>query len=60
MEKTKPKVSSIYYWRFVFPIILLIVLVSSLFFIMAIPDTFLTNSSALLTRSNVKLNSNLS
>jgi hypothetical protein len=39
---------------------LLIVLVSSLFFIMAIPDTFLTNSSALLTRSNVKLNSNLS
>ena len=42
----EPKVSSIRYWRFIFPIILLITLVGGLFFIMKMPDTFLTDSSA--------------
>ena len=61
MQESKSKVSSVRYWRFVFPIVLLIVLVSSLFFIMSIPDTFLTNSSAAATaalRRNIR-NSNL-
>lgn len=40
------KVSSKIYWRFIFPIILLVVLVSSFFFIITISDTFLIYPSA--------------
>jgi len=49
-----PKVSSIRYWKFIFPILLLIVLISSLYFIMEMPDTVLTSSSAFVAPANIR------
>ena len=49
-----PNVSSARYWKFIFPILLLIVIVSSLYFIMEMPDTVLTGSSAFVGATNIR------
>jgi hypothetical protein len=47
MDKKKTsRVSSLRFWRFIFPIVLLIVLLASIFFIMTMPDTLVFGSSA--------------
>jgi hypothetical protein len=57
-EKDGKKVSSLYYWRFVFPTILLVVLLGCFYFLMAMPDTFLTDSTAFKAVKNTVMNTN--
>lgn len=53
-KKQTSRVSSLQFWRFIFPIVLLIVLIASIFFIMAMPDTVVFGSSAPVSmRTNV-------
>lgn len=41
MVNKERKVSAIRFWRFVFPFMVLVILLASIFFILAIPDTLL-------------------
>jgi len=58
VTKTR-KVSATRFWRFVFPFMVLVILLASIFFILAIPDTLLlvnTITTSASTSSGLALN----